>query len=87
MQKQTKRVTLNGETKKETPIKKNGGIHKNIAESKWGKLSGIEFLKNGYKDAQGTQGQLQETEWELQQHEKGNRIYEQELGRNEEYNI
>ena len=42
---------------------------------------------NGYKDAQGTQWQLQGTEWELQQHDKGNRNYKQEPGRNEEYNF
>ena len=28
-----------------------------------------------------------ESEWELKQHEKGNRNYKQETGRNEEYNI
>ena len=44
------------------------------------------ILKNDYKDAQETQGQLQGTEWELQQHENGNIICKQEPGRNEKYN-
>ena len=51
------------------------------------KLSYVEFLKNGYKDAQRTHWQLQGTEWELEQYEKENRNYKQESGRNKEYNF
>ena len=35
-------------------------------------------------DAQVTHGQLQGTEWELYQHEKGNINYKQKPGRNEQ---
>ena len=59
---------------------------KELNEIELSKLSDIEFKKDGYKDAQRTQWQLEGTEWELQQNEKGNRNYKQEPGRNK-YNI
>ena len=54
---------------------------------KWRQTIRYIIQNNGDKDAQGTYRQLQETEWELQQCEKRNKNYEQESGRNEEYNF
>ena len=39
---------------------------------------------NGYYDTQGTLTEVQGTESELRQHEKGNRNYKQKQGRNEQ---
>ena len=55
---------------------------KGLNEIEASNLSDIEFFLNGYKDAQGTQWQLQGTEWELQQNENRNRNYKQEQGKN-----
>ena len=85
---ETKRVTENGETKKELTFERNGRI-----PSKWAKWNrGKQTIrhriqKNAYKDAQWTLWKLEENEWELQQHKKGNRNYKQEPEIDEEYNI
>ena len=57
---------------------------KELNEMEVSKLSGTEFKTMVNKEAQGTHRQLQRTEWELQQYEKGNRNYKQEPGRNEQ---
>ena len=83
LQKQTKKSHLKWH---ELSNKINGRLP--TTRTKWnGGKQTIKYRiqKNGYKDAQGTHIQLQVTEWEPQQCEKGNRNYKQEPGRNEEY--
>ena len=65
-QKQRKRDTQSGETKKETTIKRNGRLPTKRAKWERDNLWDIEFKKNGDKDAQGTSRKLQRTEWEIQ---------------------
>ena len=60
---------------------------KEINEIESRNISDIEFKKMVISMHKELNWQLQGTEWELQQHEKGNRNYKQEPGRNEEYNF
>ena len=74
-----------GRQKKEHAIKRNGRLPTKRAKRNGGNQTiRYRILFNGYKDAQGTHTQLQETELELHQHEKGNRNYKEKKGRNEQ---
>ena len=74
-----------GRQKKEHTIKRNGRLPTKRAKQNGGDQTiRYRIQINGYKDAQGTHRQLQGTDQELHQHEKGNRNYKQKPGRNEQ---